>query len=81
VTELEVLRQRRELVLTSALLQRATVVRRLDRIETHPARIALGLAARAASVPLAWKLGSRAVALAVRMYRRRSPGVRRNAAT
>ncbi len=40
------LRERRELVLTSAALQRATVVRRLDRIETHPARIALGLAAR-----------------------------------
>ena len=75
------LRERRELVLTSAALQRATVVRRLDRIEMHPARLALGLAARAASVPLAWKLGSRAVALAVRMYRRRSPGVRRNAAT
>jgi len=56
----------------SAQLQRATVTRRLERIETSPARIALRLATRAASVPLLWKVGSKALGLAVRAYRRRS---------
>lgn len=71
MTELEILRRRRELVLLSAELQRATLARRLARIEASPARIALGLATRAVSVPLAWRLGTRAVGLAVRAYRRR----------
>jgi len=72
VTELEILARRRELVLLSAELQRATLVRRVQRIETSPARVALGIASRAVSVPLAWKLGTKAMGLAVRAYRRRS---------
>ena len=72
MTELEILRRRRELVVLSAQLQRATVTRRLERIETSPARVALRLATGAASVPLLWKVGSKAVGLAVRAYRRRS---------
>jgi hypothetical protein len=72
VTELEILRRRRELVLLSAELQRATVARRLDRIHANPARVALAVATSAASVPLLWKLGSSAFNLATRAYRRRS---------
>jgi hypothetical protein len=72
VTELEILRRRRELVLLSAELQRATVARRLDRINASPVRVALGLATSAVSVPLLWKLGASALALATRAYRRRS---------
>jgi hypothetical protein len=63
VTELEILGRRRELVLLSAQLQRATLVRRLERIE--------------ASVPRLWKLGHKALGLAVRAYRRRSSRARR----
>jgi hypothetical protein len=81
VTELELLRRRRDLILTSAYLQRATVVRRLGHIEAHPLRIALGLATRVASVPLAFKLASGAMALAARMARRRSASMRRPPAT
>lgn len=73
MTELEILRRRRELVLLSAELQRATVARRLDRIHANPVRVALGLATSAVSVPLLWKLGSGALHLATRAYRRRSP--------
>jgi hypothetical protein len=72
VTELEILRQRRELVVLSAQLQRATVARRLERINANPARVALGFATSAVSVPLLWKVGSKALDLAVRAYRRRS---------
>lgn len=72
MTELEILRRRRELVLLSAELQRATVARRLDRIQASPARVALSLATSAVSVPLLWKLGSSALGIATRTYRRRS---------
>jgi len=72
VTELETLHRRRELVLLSAELQRATLSRRLAHIDKNPARLALKFAASAASVPLAWKLGSKVLRLAVRAYRRRS---------
>jgi hypothetical protein len=58
VTELEVLRRRRELVVLSAELQRATVVRRLERVGHHPLHKVLGLAKRAASLSLLWKLGA-----------------------
>jgi hypothetical protein len=58
VSELEILRRRRELVLLSAQLQRATVVRRLDHIDRHPAQAVLALASSALSLPLLWKLGS-----------------------
>ncbi|HXN16340.1 MAG TPA: hypothetical protein VN878_08170 [Usitatibacter sp.] len=72
MTSLEVLRQRRELVVLSASLQRATIVRRLQYIESNPARVALGFAAKAVSHPPLWRLGKAAVAFAVRAYRRRS---------
>ena len=72
MTELEILRRRRELVVLSAQLQRATVARRLERLASHPARRVLGFAATAASTPLLFKLGSAAMGFAVRAYRRRS---------
>jgi len=72
VTKLETLQRRRELVLLSAELQRATLARRISRVDANPARLALQFAARAVSVPLAWKLGSKVLRLAVRAYRRRS---------
>jgi len=58
VTELEILRRRRELVLLSAHLQRATVVRRLDSVSRHPAQAVLGLVTSVASVPLLFKLAT-----------------------
>jgi hypothetical protein len=72
MTELEILRRRRELVVLSAELQRATIARRLERITANPARKVLGFAAKAASMPLLLKLGSAAMGFAVRAYRRRS---------
>ena len=57
MTELEILRRRRELVLLSAELQRATVVRRLDNVTRHPVNAVVGLAASAVSVPILLKLG------------------------
>ncbi len=57
MTELDILRRRRELVVLSAELQRATLVRRLDRVGSHPLHKVLGLAKNAASLSLAWKLG------------------------
>ena len=56
VTELEILRRRRELVLLSAGLQRATLVRRLERIDRHPAHAVLRFAAKAATLPIVWKV-------------------------
>lgn len=56
MTELEILRRRRELVLLSAGLQRATLARRLERIDRHPAHAVLRFAARAASLPIVWKV-------------------------
>ena len=58
MTELEILRRRRELVILSAQLQRATLVRRLDRVNRHPVKAVLGFVTSVASVPLAFKLGS-----------------------
>jgi hypothetical protein len=72
VTELEQLRQRRELVVLAAELQRATVVRRLERIQANPTRRLLGLAASAVSRPALLSLGTAAVRFALRAYRRRS---------
>jgi hypothetical protein len=68
VTEIEMLRRRRELVLLSAKLQRVTVMRRLDRVNRHPLQAVLGLAASAASVPLAFKLGSMVVGRIARRH-------------
>ena len=71
MTELETLRQRRELVVLAAELQRANVVRRLDRVQANPARRLLGLAASAVRRPALMSLGTAAVRMAVRIYRRR----------
>lgn len=72
MTELEQLRQRRELVVLAAELQRANVVRRLERIQVNPARKLLGLAATAVSRPALITLGTAALKYAVRAYRRRT---------
>ena len=56
----------------SAELQRATLARRLAHVDANPARIALGFAKRALTVPLAWTVGSKVLRLAVRAFRRRS---------
>jgi hypothetical protein len=55
---MEILRRRRELVLLSAQLQRATLVRRLDHVQQHPVHAALRFAAGVASVPILFKVGS-----------------------
>jgi hypothetical protein len=57
VTELETLRRRRELVLLSAELQRATLVRRLDHVQRHPINTMVGLATSIVSVPILFKVG------------------------
>lgn len=72
MTELDQLRQRRELVVLAAELQRATVVRRLERVEVNPASRVLGIAASAVRRPAVLTLGAAAVKLIVRAYRRRS---------
>ena len=58
MNDLEILRRRRELVLLSAQLQRATLVRRFDHLQQHPVHAALGLAAGVATVPILLKVGS-----------------------
>ena len=70
-TEFEQLRQRRELVVLAAELQRANVVRRLERIQANPARRVLNLAASAVKRPMFISLGTAAMRLAVRVYHRR----------
>jgi hypothetical protein len=72
VTEIEELQQRRSLVVLAAELQRATVVRRLERLRGNPARRVLGLAALAARRPAVLTLGTAAAKLALRLWRRRS---------
>jgi len=71
VTELEQLRQRRELVVLAAELQRATVVRRLDRLEHNPARRLLGYAATVLKRPAVLSIGTAALRLAIRKLRAR----------
>jgi hypothetical protein len=72
MTELETLHRRRELVLLSAELQRATIARRLDRIGANPAHSAFAFAAKVASRPVLLTLGTKAVRLAVNAYRNRA---------
>jgi hypothetical protein len=76
MTELEQLRQRRELVVLAAELQRATVVRRLERIEANPARKWVGIAASLVARPALLSIGTAAVKFALRAYRRRSVRIR-----
>jgi len=70
VTELEILRRRRELVVLSADVQRATVVVRLERIEANPLRMVLGFAATATRAVAARRIAFAALSLAARMFRR-----------
>ena len=80
VTELEILRRRRELVVLSAELQRATVVRRLDRVPANPAAVALRAArarqpcrcAQARPLLSARAEGARIAARSLRRHARRS---------
>ena len=72
MTELEELRQRRSLVVLAAELQRATLVRRMERLRANPARRVLGLAALAARRPAVLTLGTAAARIALRLWRRRS---------
>lgn len=72
MTELEELRQRRELVVLAAELQRANLMRRLERLRANPARRVLGLAALAARKPAVITLGTAAAKFALRLWRRRS---------
>jgi hypothetical protein len=71
VTELEQLRQRKELVVLAAELQRATIARRLERLEANPARKFLGAAAGALRRPALLSIGTAAVKYLVRAYRRK----------
>ena len=72
MTELEELRQRRELVVLAAELQRANVVRRLERISENPARKVLGFAASVAARPAMLTIGTAVFRYALRTFRRRS---------
>jgi hypothetical protein len=71
VTERENLRQRRELVLLAAELQRANITRRLERIETNPTRRVLGLFGTVAANPAMTRIGAALAALALRTYRKK----------
>jgi hypothetical protein len=71
VTELEQLKQRRELVVLAAELQRATVIRRLERIEANPARRWVGYAAAVLKRPAMLSIGTAAINLAIRTIKRR----------
>jgi hypothetical protein len=77
VTELEILRRRRELVLLSAQLQRATVVRRLDNVNRHPIQAVMALVSSAAALPLLFKVGSMAFGMARGRKKRVRAGARR----
>lgn len=58
MTEIETLTRRRELVLLSAQLQRATIVRRLDHVQRHPVHAVIGMAGSLAAVPILFKVGT-----------------------
>lgn len=70
MTEIEELKQRRELVVLAARLQRANVVRRVERLRANPARHVLGFAAMAARRPALLSIGTAAARFALRAWRR-----------
>ena len=72
MTELEELRQRRELVVLAARLQRATVMRRVERLRANPVRRVFGIAAIAARKPAIITIGTAAARFALRLWRRRA---------
>jgi hypothetical protein len=69
VTDDFALRSRRELVVLTAELQRATILRRIERIQSHPARRAVEFAARVMARPAALSLGVAAARFALRACR------------
>ena len=71
MTELEALQERRNLVVLAAQLQRATVMRRLERLRASPARRVFGLALLAARRPAVLTLGTAAARFALRAWRKR----------
>ena len=72
MTELEALRQKRNLVVLAAQLQRATVLRRMERLRSNPARRVLGMAMLAARRPAVMTLGTAAARFALRAWKRRA---------
>lgn len=72
MTELEELRQRRDLVVLAARLQRATIARRVERLRANPTRRVFGIAAMAARRPAMVTLGTAAARFALRLWRRRA---------
>jgi hypothetical protein len=72
MTELEELRQRRSLVVLAARLQRATVMRRVERLRANPSRRVFNFAASVARKPGVVTLGTAAARMAIRLWRRRS---------
>ena len=79
MTELEALRQKRSLVVLAAQLQRATVLRRLERLRANPTRRVFGLAAMAARRPALVSVGTAAARLALRLWRRRTVRLKQKA--
>lgn len=72
MTELEELEQRRELVVLAARLQRATMMRRVERLRANPTRRVFNLAASAARRPAVLSIGTAVARLALRLWRRRA---------
>lgn len=68
---MQTLNRRRELVLLSAELQRATLVRRLDNVQRHPVHAVMGLAGSLATVPILFKVGTFVAARVAGRRRRR----------
>ncbi len=74
MTEIELLRRRRELVVLSADVQRATVIHRINRLEANPARYLFGFIANATRVVAARRIALTLLSLAGRMFGRRGAG-------
>jgi hypothetical protein len=72
VTELEELQQRRDLVVLAARLQRATMMRRIERLRASPAKHVFGVAALAARRPAIMTLGTAAARFALKFWKRRA---------
>lgn len=72
MNELELLGQRRRLVVLSAEIQRATIAARLDRIEAHPLQAALGSAFRFWQRPWARQAAIVALGFALKRFHRKA---------
>jgi hypothetical protein len=71
MSELELLAERRRAVALSAKLQRKAIVARLDRIERHPLRTALGFSKDVLSMLPARQLMFAALGLGLKYFRKR----------